>query len=187
MDRRVFFLGAGAVVAGAGALWRWLSQGPGEDAAASVDPEPPPRARFPEIYRKNLEALCDRLVPSEPHGTGALGAGAWSYIERELSRPDMQGTYRLAMRGAAQMDRVARSTLGTTFLSATPEGRDQVIGALLAGEGTIPLFDSQRFVETMLGLTLEGMFGDPKHGGNTDEKGWQWLGYAMRAPRPTCH
>ena len=36
----------------------------------------------------------------------------------------------------------------------------------------------------MMALTLEGMLGDPAHGGNRGEGGWQLVGWAMHPPRP---
>ena len=55
---------------------------------------------------------------------------------------------------------------------------------MLAGKGSAKSFDPKVFMETMMAVTLEGIYGDPTHGGNVDGKGWASIGYAMHPPRP---
>ena len=99
----------------------------------------------------------------------------------------MRGTQLLLMRGAAQLDRVCHGQTGVLFTKASPEDQDAVIAAMQGGAGAARRFDPPEFVRAMVGLTLEGMFSDPCHGGNAERKGWQLIGYAMHPPTAACH
>lgn len=195
MKRRTF-IGAvvgGVTVVGVGA-WRlldWLRQrdvadldDPDGDHAHATPATPVQHARFPERYRTALRAMTERIMPDENEAPGAKAADAWEFIDRELAGPEMTGTHRLLMRGAAQLDKVSMEVNGTTFIAATAGAKDTVIQAMQKGVGAVKLFDPVVFVSTMVGLTLEGMFSDPSWGGNRDGVGWQLIGYAMHPPRP---
>jgi len=107
--------------------------------------------------REVLEAIADRLIPPDEHGPGAVQAGAVTYIERAL-----QGPY--AHHAAAYADGVAALE---GFADLPPAAQDARLREL---EGT-------PFFELVRAHVLEGMFGDPSHGGNAGGAGWRLLGY----------
>ncbi|MBI3179591.1 MAG: gluconate 2-dehydrogenase subunit 3 family protein [Deltaproteobacteria bacterium] len=186
MNRRRFLAVLAAVGAAAGGAWAWLRRRPRvEETAASEAPRAPDgRPVFPERYREALAALCNVLVPDEPDAPGAAELGAYRYLEREAARPEMQGARRILLRGATQLDVGARAQFGGVFAALPAADQERVVHAMLGGAGAKGTFDPAEFVRLTLALTLEGMFGDPAHGGNRDERGWQYLRYAMHPPRP---
>jgi hypothetical protein len=179
MRRREFLLGVTSAVVAAGAgVWAYLrgERGP----RPTIDD----RAVLPALHKETLGALAETLLPRDADAPGADAVGVMTYVERELSRPDMKGVRLLLMRGATQLDRVAQVQVGKVFRLAAPDERDRVIEAMLAGEGMGPGFEPPRFIRTMLALSLEGLFGDPVHGGNMGGAGWRFAGYDMGPPRP---
>ena len=189
MKRRGFLslmLGLGAAVAG---LWSWLASREESTPHSHASEGAPaggrgPRKNLPQRYLMTLEALCLRLVPDEPDFVGAGATKAFSYVQEELSRAEMENTRIFMLRGAVQLDRLSALRGWKTFHEASEEIQDQVIEAMLAGEGGAPRFDPPQFIRFMMGLTLEGMFGDPSYGGNVDGLGWNAIGYLMHPPRP---
>jgi len=189
VKRRGFLAGVvaavGATLAGIAGVLIGRRRGKPEAAPAC---EPAPMAAIPRRYQTTLAALCGRLFPDDPETPGAGEAGVMRYLLRELGRGELAGTLRLVMRGAAQLDRLSAAHHGGNFAAARGEQQDAIIAAMLRGEGAAPRFDPARFIETMVSLTLEGMFADPRHGGNRDGVGWRLIGYAMHPPYPqACH
>ncbi len=200
MKRRDFIIG-GSVVAGAG-LWLWNEHGSssrGDGQQASTENRQDPgcitttqirgRPPFPPRFSKTLEAVLGVLLPDEPMGVplsaGAIGLGAFAYIAREITSPKMRTTHRLLMRGAVVVDRVAVSEEGKVFSALAHEAQVSTLEAVVNGAGGSAKFSGVDFVKTMVGLGLEGMFADPRHGGNKDGQGWKSIEYAMAMPRPS--
>jgi gluconate 2-dehydrogenase gamma chain len=120
-----------------------------------------------------LTAIVERLIPSDEHGPGAREAHAARYILTALA-----GDYRRHLleytAGLASMDALAIAAYAAPFVSLEPTRQD----ALLA-----EVENSQRaFFDLVLKHTREGVFGDPRWGGNADRVGWRLIGY--RGPQP---
>jgi hypothetical protein len=94
-----------------------------------------------------LDALLDRLLP------GAVEGGVRRYIEQI----DAGEVYAGGLAGLEAQ--------GFATLSAGEQD------AILAG------LEGEPFFELVRKHVLEGMFGDPRWGGNADRAGWELLGY----------
>lgn len=194
MKRRQFLtILSGVCLAAAGIVWFWWRPRTSEDPLQPDEPvvgpngvpiAPDGRPVFPERFRQTLRAMSERLLPDEPDSPGSAATDAFTYIEREAARPEMKGVRRQLMRGASQLDTLARLKSGKLYSNAAPEDQDAIIAAMIEGEGKKRKFDPPEFVRLMLALTLEGMFSDPIHGGNKEMQGWASIGYAMHPPRP---
>jgi hypothetical protein len=124
-----------------------------------------------------LDAIVARLVPSDAIGPGAREAGVVPYIERALATE--YAAHRPAYAdGLSAVDRYAASIHGQGFATLPPDLQDKVVTDL--EHGRVPGFtpSSSDFFELVLRHTLEGMFGDPKWGGNVELAGWGLIGYA---------
>lgn len=112
-----------------------------------------------------LEALAERLIPSDERGPGAGRAGAADYISRALAGPygARVDDYRTGL--AALMH--------ARFASLEPQRQDELLGALERS----PRAEQREFFELVRAHVLEGMFGDPHWGGNRDGAGWRLLDY----------
>jgi Gluconate 2-dehydrogenase subunit 3 len=127
--------------------------------------------------RRTLEALVDRLAPTDELGPGALEMGAANYID--LSLADFLAAEKGAIaEGLAAMDAFARTAHGSAFAELRPDQKDAVLTAM--ENGTASGFgggDSRVFFNRIRRLTLEGMFGDPFYGGNRNFAGWDLIRY----------
>jgi hypothetical protein len=136
----------------------------------------PRRAALSEHERRTLAAVADRLIPADAHGPSAAEAGAVRYIERALrgDLADRRGAYTAAL---AALDAFARARHGQRFAALPAPRRDALLAALEAG--TAPGFapDSAAVFNMLRTHVVEGMFGDPIHGGNRGFAGWDLIGY----------
>ncbi len=122
-----------------------------------------------------LEACVARLVPSDENGPGAAEAHAARYITRALDS-DYRHHRRTYEEGLEAIDGHARSSFHSPFVELPPEHQDTVLAD--AEQGRMPGASAARaFFELLLQHTREGMFADPRWGGNAERIGWQLLGY----------
>jgi gluconate 2-dehydrogenase gamma chain len=97
--------------------------------------------------RATLEAVLERLIP------GAAEAQVIRYVERAAAAH--AGTYRDGLAGLA----------GFAALPAAEQ--DAALARIEGGE----------FFELVRLHAIQGMFGDPAHGGNAGHAGWDLLGF----------
>ncbi len=127
-----------------------------------------------------LSAMVDRLIPTDELGPGALDAGVLQYIDRALSEAesDSAEAYRS---GLAALDTYSRYTRGGPFIDLSTVDQDSVLidvqlgAATGAGVGFVG--SSGSFFNMVKSHTWQGMFGDPKYGGNVGFAGWDLIDY----------
>jgi len=112
---------------------------------------------------KELEAVCDRIIPSDDEGPGAKEAGAIFFIDYVLTHyePESQAKVRKALAD------YAKDAAPKLFSELTAE---QQIEILKKHEKTEE-FDLIR------SYTIFGFVGDPSYGGNRDDMGWKYIGF----------
>jgi gluconate 2-dehydrogenase gamma chain len=181
ISRRDLLRGAGAVGAAAVAGPEALTSA---GATAAGDPTPTqapvrPREAFENLTAREadlLEAVVERLIPSDANGPGAKEARAAHYIDRALggalaaSRPAYGS-------GLEALDRYAQSSRGKPFGQLTAAEQDAVLADCEKGTATGFSGGSAPFFAMLLAHTRQGMFGDPYYGGNANFAGWDLLGY----------
>lgn len=123
-----------------------------------------------------LEAIVDRLIPSDEHGPGAKEARVTHYIDRALGGA-LASSKVAYTAGLASLDRYARSSRGKSFLELSNTDRDSVLIDVETGAATGFTGSSAQFFALVLNHTRQGMFGDPYYGGNANFVGWDLLGY----------
>jgi gluconate 2-dehydrogenase gamma chain len=115
-----------------------------------------------------LDAALARLIPSDDGEPGAREAQVIRYVERALEgvHSDHVAAYR---QGLGDLDALALARFGAAFVALADEDQDAV------------LREAERvhagFFELMRSHAIEGMFGDPRWGGNAQLAGWRLLGY----------
>ncbi len=125
---------------------------------------------------KLLDAIVDRLIPSDAHGPGAREAHVVHYIDRALG--DALASSRSAYAsGLAALDRYATSSRGKSFLELSSIDQDSVLIDCETGGATGFTGSSAQFFAMILNHTRQGMFGDPFYGGNVNQVGWELIGY----------
>jgi gluconate 2-dehydrogenase gamma chain len=122
-----------------------------------------------------LQAVLDRVIPSDQNGPGAKEAKVWRYIDINLggAYASLQPMY---SQGLAALDTYAQQSQGKAFARLDAAQQDQILKSMEAGTGPGGAA-GKTFFRTLRNHALEGMFGDPAHGGNADFVGWQLIGY----------
>lgn len=121
-----------------------------------------------------VAAAAARIFPTT-ETPGAVEAGAVFYVDRALAEayPELLPFYKRGLRAA---DKQAKAKFGKSFLKLTDEQRDAVLGDLAAGR-VRHFSKAEEFFETLRKHILEGVFGEPKYGGNRDLIGWRLVGF----------
>jgi gluconate 2-dehydrogenase gamma chain len=157
MKRRRFFLVASGVLAGSACAGRRA---------------PPWRALLPKEVA-TLEAWCDSLVPDTDGTPGAREARAARYIDIQLTRRFRRHLpqYRNALEAINRM-------AGGRFSELSLEQRTALLEQVEKGEGAKSDWgpDGGREVfNLVLQHTLQGFYGNPRHGGNYEYASWRML------------
>jgi gluconate 2-dehydrogenase gamma chain len=178
--RRAGMVGAAAVAAPASVL-----AGSPAGAEPLLQAQPPAAAAAPrrEAFEnltateaELLDAIVDRLIPSDEHGPGAREARVTHYIDRALGGA-LAASRQAYASGLAALDRYATSSRGKPFLELSNTDKDSVLIDVETGAATGFTGSSAQFFALMLNHTRQGMFGDPYYGGNDNFIGWDLIGY----------
>jgi gluconate 2-dehydrogenase gamma chain len=202
ISRRAFLKAAGAASAmtgAVGAVGLVAAMGVAEAATAPKDVHAPAYLFFNRQEAAFIEAACARLIPSDGVGPGAIEAGVPNYLDKQLggawgvgerlyrSGPWQAGTpsqgYQLPFT-PAELFRKAMHAIdaqfaaqGKTFSGLTGDEQDAYLKSLEKGGIDLDGIPSDIFFKTLLGMTVEGYFGDPAYGGNKDMVSWRMIGF----------
>lgn len=147
-----------------------------------------------------LNAVVDRLIPSDELGPGAKEANVTYFIDQQLAgnwgvhgrcyrqgpwqegspqqgfqcRLTPQEIYREAIR---EIDQHCLSNHGKIFAHISIDLQDEVIRNLEAGTFEFQSISPYLFFELLIRNTQEGFFADPMYGGNKDKIGWKLIGF----------
>jgi gluconate 2-dehydrogenase gamma chain len=119
---------------------------------------------FTEEEAATAAAIADQIIPPDEH-PGAAAAGAVDFLDRQLKGHYrfLQAAYR---QGLAEIDEAARARFGRRFAELAFDQQR----ALLAEREQTPFF------RLIVDHTMQGFYGDPRHGGNRDFASWRMLG-----------
>jgi gluconate 2-dehydrogenase gamma chain len=123
------------------------------------------------------DAFLARLIPSDANGPGAREARVLRYIDRALGG-ELASSRSAYTAGLAATDAYARSKFGARLAALSAAQQDAVLNDL--EQNVAPGFspNSRAFFDLVREHALQGMFGDPYHGGNADFIGWDLVGFA---------
>jgi len=146
-----------------------------------------------------IEAACERLIPADESGPGALGAGVANYLDKQLggawgagerlyrSGPWQPGTpsqgYQLPFTPAELFHTSLRAinrdlaAHHTPFNAMSAEDQDGYLKSLESGAHDLDGVPSAIFFSMLLQMTVEGFFSDPVYGGNRDMVAWRMIGF----------
>jgi gluconate 2-dehydrogenase gamma chain len=144
---------------------------------------PAPAAVFPEALEvlsaaeaETLEAMVERILPSDELGPGAKEARAAHFIDRSLAA-DNAASRPLYAIGLTLLNEYAQITYGADFHRLDAARQDAILGAVQNNE--VPGFNPSGagFFAMVRSHTIDGTFCDPYYGGNRNFVGWDMLGY----------
>jgi len=126
---------------------------------------------------RTLAAICDQLIPPDVD-PGADWAQAVNFIDVQLCGPfrDSQALYR---NGIACLEKTAKSSFGTAFAQLSSDQQIAILKALEKGNAPKNIWanvNPRGFFETVLAHTMQGFYGDPRHGGNRAHASWKMVG-----------
>jgi gluconate 2-dehydrogenase gamma chain len=146
-----------------------------------------------------IEAACERLIPADELGPGALGAGVPNYLDKQLggawgagerlyrSGPWQPGTpsqgYQLPFTPAelfhASLRAINRDLEAhhTPFNAMSADDQDAFLKSLESGAHDLDGVPSAVFFDLLSKMTVEGFFSDPVYGGNRDMVAWRMIGF----------
>lgn len=125
---------------------------------------------------ETVEAIVDRLIPSDASGPGAAEGRVTRYIDRALGG-ELAPQRSAYSDGLAAVDAYAQSRFGDRFADLNDAQQDAVLTAMEQNIATGFAGGSRAFFELVREHCLQGMFGDPVHGGNEDFAGWDLIGF----------
>jgi gluconate 2-dehydrogenase gamma chain len=204
VTRRSFIAGIGAasMVPAASAL----SEEPAPPAPSSSPAPQSGQSPAPVVYlffnaseTAFIEAACERLIPADEHGAGALAAGVPNYLDKQLggawgsgerlyrSGPWAAGSasqgYQLPFTPGELFHKALRAinrdldSRGAPFAKMTAESQDAYLKSLEGGGTDLDGVPSGVFFGMLLQMTVEGFFSDPVYGGNRDMVAWRMIGF----------
>jgi gluconate 2-dehydrogenase gamma chain len=153
-----------------------------------------------------VTAACDRLIPHDEHGPGAVELGVPEFLDRHMQTPYasgdiwyMQGPFleaapefgyqgRLPLRdilrvGIKGIDAYSAShNAGKKFAELSAAQQDEMLKAAEGGKLKLDDISAKLFFSSFLAEVRNWYFADPKHGGNKGMGSWKMIGYpGMRA------
>jgi gluconate 2-dehydrogenase gamma chain len=157
---------------------------------------------FTPAEAATVDAIVDRLIPTDDLGPGAKDAGVTTFIDRQLTGPFgghdwlyMQGPfsstplptqglqspllprqqYRL---GLAALETYCKTTFsGRSFIQLNADEQEKLLTGMEKGEVQFQNFSSRMLFSAIYANTMEGFFADPIYGGNRDMAGWKLIGF----------
>jgi len=158
--------GSGISCAGARSPWRFLT----------VD------------EARTLAAICDQIIPPD-QDPGAAWAGVVNYIDRQLCGPleHLRNSYR---QGITAVNKSSHALYGTGFVGLAEAKQVELL--TLMEQGRAPneawtQFSAAAFFGLLVDQTMQGFYGDPRHGGNREGASWKMLGLSYPPIRGRLH
>ena len=155
----------------------------------------------PQEYR-TVAALAERIFPADASGpgatdlhvadyidgrlAGAFGWGARMYKQGPFLKPETSGhgwqvpqTPRDAYRDSLQaVDDFSNATYGALAANLPADRQDDLLRDIEAGKPTnFNVLEPKAFFAFFLAHVNEGLFADPRYGGNAQLAGWKLVGF----------
>jgi gluconate 2-dehydrogenase gamma chain len=158
---------------------------------------------FDAAEARFIEAACERLIPADASGHGALGAGVAGYLDKQLAGawgmgeqlyrngPWQPGTpsngqsllfkpaelFRTALRAMRRDLEKHGAPYGVPFDQLSVDAQDNFLRSLESGAKDLDGVPSAVFFDMLLTMTVEGFFSDSLHGGTRDKVAWRMHGF----------
>ena len=123
-----------------------------------------------------LAAISDQIIPPD-QDPGASWAGVVNYIDRQLCGPyeHLQPIYR---RGLAGVDQSSRTLYAKVFADLEANQQIDLLHRLEDRKAPGAIWNqisSAEFFGYVVDHTMQGFYGDPRHGGNREGVSWKML------------
>lgn len=125
---------------------------------------------------RTLAGMVDQIIPPD-QDEGAVWAGVVNYIDRQLCGPfqNLQNVYR---RGLAGVDQSSQVLYRKLFADLDANQQVDLLHRLEEGktqDSAWKQLSPAEFFSTVVDHTMQGFYGDPRHGGNREGVSWKML------------
>lgn len=126
---------------------------------------------------QTLAAISDQIIPAD-QDPGASWAGVVNYIDRQLCGPfqNLQDAYRS---GLAAVNQSSQLAYGKKFIDLDSHQQTELLQRFERERSPGAVWQritSSDFFSMLIDHTMQGYYGDPRHGGNRDAVSWKMLG-----------
>jgi choline dehydrogenase-like flavoprotein len=125
--------------------------------------------------RPILEAVADRMIP-EDTWPSATDGGVLTYLERRVSE-DVTTWIDLVEPGLRALDAEAINLYRRPFSELSANKQDALLLDLERDQIQDWPVSPKHFFATLLSLVIEGYYGSPEAGGNSEGKSWDMIGF----------
>ncbi|GHB07402.1 gluconate 2-dehydrogenase subunit 3 family protein [Salinicola rhizosphaerae] len=183
-----------------------VTVGSGVSLTAKADEPPANLADYQPTYFTDDEwrfvmAACDRLIPSDGDGPGALETNVPIFIDKQMEgkfghaadwymkppfHPDVSPLFgyqspltprEVYRKGIEATQEYCQAQHGKSFAALDHDLQTQVLTQLEKGDITFDDVSATQFFAFLLQNTKEGYFADPIHGGNKHMASWKFIGF----------
>ena len=137
---------------------------------------------------RTLQAICERIIPAD-QDPGAAEASVVNYIDRQLMG-HFKRHQRAYREGILRVNQTSLALFGKEFVALATEGQTMVLVALEKNEAPGEIWKGRsaaRFFDLVVTHTMQGFYGDPRHGGNREGVSWKMLGVPYPPVRGRLH
>jgi gluconate 2-dehydrogenase gamma chain len=141
---------------------------------------------FTQAEAETIEAVCERIFPSDDGRPGAREARVIVFIDRTVTDED-EALRRCYRDGVQALNALSNDLHGEAFPQLSAELQDKLLERIddWVEPSHKDLEHPQPLVQHPLAIffalvwehTIQGMFCDPKYGGNHNTLGWQLVGF----------
>ncbi len=129
-----------------------------------------------------IDAVQERLLPSEPEAPGAREINALPYLQWVVGDANLDTDERaFILRGGDWLEALTRESHSRGFIDLNPEEQQAMLERIARSEA------GEHWLATLLLYLFEALLSDPIYGGNPDAVGWRWLDHQPGLPRPDEH
>jgi len=137
---------------------------------------------------RTLAAICDQIIPPD-EDPGAAWAGVVNYIDRQLCGPleHLRSSYR---HGISAVEKGSRILYSADFAGLGATRQIELLTLMEQGRAPAEAWkeiSSREFFGLLLDHTMQGFYGDPRHGGNREATSWKMLGVPYPPIRGRLH
>lgn len=136
-----------------------------------------PYRMFTAAEADTLTALLNQIIPDD-ETPGAVGANVMRFLDRQLARAYVR--HREAYRnGLRSLESSAQAIYQKSFSALRFEEQEALVERMEKGDLPTELWGDlspREFFRTLRTHTMQGYYGDPRHGGNQDALSWRALG-----------
>lgn len=126
-----------------------------------------------------IDAVQQHLFPVEDKAPGAREVNALGYLQFVVTDATLDAESReFITKGATWLEGMAHQIYKTSFVDLDNKQGEKVLRRIAASEA------GENWLATLMLYIVEALLTDPVYGGNTDQRGWQWLQHVPGFPRP---